>query len=155
MATIRTSAATPIPSQDSPAIDNASVTGFPEIRGIRSVRRYTKKGRYAVYVGRLPRECTPKSAVELPAGLDFASILLSPTSVGFGGRVCRAFNQHQIDNGFPGRRWALLAIRPRATVGAQPAEDEAVHDFCTACRLPSSDGSPLAISQEMGGGDTR
>jgi hypothetical protein len=87
------------------------------------------KRRYAVYVGNLPGDCSPSSATELPAGLHSAVVVFGPTSSAVGQALCRAFNEQQLDNGIPGRRWAVCAFRsrPRSWAGRRergPAAEE-------------------------------
>ena len=96
---------------------------------------FFKKGRYAVYVGNLPRGCNPTSPTELPSVLDFASVLLAPVSPGFGQRFCRAYNARQLTNGIPGRRWALVAMRAKSSIRPCKAEDCAVLDLLDTCEL--------------------
>jgi hypothetical protein len=105
-------------------------------------KQFGKKGRYVVYVGRLPADYFPENAADLPPGLVDAAILFAPTSPGFSQRLCHAFNQYQLAHGLPGRRWAMLALRARNRLRACPAEDKAVSELLRQCPLLSSDRRP-------------
>ena len=83
------------------------------------------KGNYAVYLGILPAGCRPDRPNDLPRGIDFAGVLLSPTSPAFSQRVCLAFNRIQLEKGLVDHRWAFVVKRSKARLLPNPAEDQA------------------------------
>jgi len=100
--------------------------------------RYTKKGRYFVYIGHLVPGCCPSKPNEQPEVIE-ASSFLWPTTPGFGQRFCRAYNARQLANGIPGRRWAFVAMRPKPRFRPCAAEDTAVVELLETLPLLNSD----------------
>ncbi len=96
---------------------------------------YTRKGRYAIYIGRLPSGFTPTAPTDQPETIE-SSGLLWPTSPGFGQRFCLAYNARQLATGIPGRRWAFAAFRPKRRLRPCAAEDRAVRELLDT--LPST-----------------
>jgi hypothetical protein len=87
------------------------------------------KGNYAVYLGILPPGCRPDRANEIPQGIAFAGLLLSPTSPAFSQRVCLAFNRFQLESGYVDRRWAFVVKRSKARLLPHSVEDQAAAEL--------------------------
>ena len=104
-------------------------------------RGVPRKGRYAVYVGRLPAGYVPTSPADVPRELSASCPFLPATSPSFAQRLCHAFNDRQLATGIRGRRWAFVVLRSRAHMRPQPIEDLAAVELLNAHAIEAAGGA--------------